>query len=412
MTDEDYRYFASLLITGRFPEARPSQQRPEGDWAVWLLMAGRGFGKTRVGAEEVADWAINEPGDYFVCAPTFRDMQLICLEGHKSGLLTVLNRRCVTYERSMTKSTITLANGSKIVCGGADEPDRWRGYNFGGGWADELAHWRRPATWAQLKFATRIGDHPRIVATTTPTRGNPLLVKLIADPRTVVTRGSTWDNAENLSEDALEDLRKQYAGTRMGRQELEGELLLDNPGALWTVDMIDGSRVDHEPDLERVVVAIDPAVTSSEESDLTGLVVVGMAGDQFYVLEDRSSRHTPEGWAREAVMLADKWDADRVVAEVNNGGDLVERVLRQVDRDLPYRSVRASRGKAVRAEPVAALYEQGRVHHVGLFPDLEAQLCEWTPDAHASPDRMDALVWAVTDLMDGHRRRRIVVRGG
>ena len=407
LTDAEWAIL-SRLITVRFPGARPAQQSPDGDWSTWLIMSGRGWGKTRTGAEEVADWAITTPGDYFVCAPTYRDMRLICVEGNRSGLLAVLDRRAITYDWSLTKSTVTLANGSKIVCGGADEPDRWRGFNFAGGWADELASWRRPDAWSQLRFCTRMG-RARIVATTTP-RPTALLVDMVADPRVHVTRGRTWDNADNLSPDALAELQRKYGGTRQGRQELEGELLTDTPGALWSLAMIDAERVDAAPQLDRVVVAIDPAVTSGEDSDLTGVVVVGRAADRLYVLADSSGRHTPDGWARIAADLAVEWAADRVVAEVNNGGDLVERVLRQVDRDLPYRAVRASRGKRVRAEPVAALYEQGRVHHVGTFPELEDQLCSWTPDAAGSPDRMDALVWACTDLLEARRRPRVVVR--
>lgn len=411
LTDDEWNHLASRLLTTRFPIARPHQQTPDGDWSTWLILAGRGWGKTRTGAEEIVHRAITTPGDYFVCAPTYRDVRLVCIEGSKSGLLAVLNRRAVDYEWSLTKNTITLANGSKLICGGADEPDRWRGFNFSGGWADELASWRRPDAWSQLRFCTRMGE-ARIVATTTP-RPTPLLLGLVADPRVHVTRGRTWDNADNLSPDALAELERTYGGTRQGRQELEGELLTDTPGALWTLASIEAARV--EPGkitgtLDRVVVAIDPAVTSGEDSDLTGVVVVGRAGDQLYVLADASGRYSPDGWARVAVDLAAEWQADRVVAEVNNGGDLVERVLRQVDRDLPYRAVHASRGKRVRAEPVAALYEQGRVHHVGCFAELEDQLCGWTPDAPGSPDRMDALVWACTDLLEGRRRPRIVVR--
>lgn len=409
LTDDEWAYLASRLLTGYFPTARPEQRRPPGDWSVWMIQAGRGWGKTRTGAEDLVEACVTEPGDYFVAAPTFRDMRNTCVEG-STGLLKVLQRRCIGHQWNLSNTTLTLGNGSRIVAGSADEPDRWRGPNFRGGWCDELAAWRRPDAFTQLQLATRIGVSPRIVVTTTP-RPTSLVRRLVDDPSTLVTRGRTRDNAANLSPAALAELERQYGGTRLGRQELEGELLLDTPGALWTLDAIDRDRVDICPELDRVVVAIDPAVTSGDESDETGIVAVGRAGEKFFVLDDRSGRFSPDGWAREAVEALDRWDADRVVGEVNNGGDLVERVLRQVDRDLPYRAVRASRGKAVRAEPVAALYEQGRVHHVGGFAELERQLCEWTPDAGWSPDRLDALVWAVSELMDGGRRRpRVVVR--
>jgi phage terminase large subunit-like protein len=409
LSDAEWNYLASRLITVHFPSARPEQVAPDGDWSVWMIMAGRGWGKTRTGSEWLVEEALNQRGDYFVCAPTFRDMRAVCVEGARSGLLAVLNRRAVEYDWNISTTLITLSNGSKMQCGSADEPDRWRGYNFAGGWGDEVASWRRPDTFTQLSMATRMGIRPRMVVTTTP-KPTVLVKDLASRPSVHITRGRTWDNAANLSEAALEELRHTYEGTRLGRQELEGELLLDTPGALWTDVMIGDARVEVPPDMDRIVVAIDPAVTSGEESDLTGIVVVGKCRDQFYVLEDSSGRHTPDGWARVAVGLADKYQADRVVAEVNNGGDLVERVMREVDRDIAYRAVRASRGKRVRAEPVAALYEQGRVHHVGYFPDLEAQLCDWTPDSPVSPDRMDALVWAVTDLMASKGHARIVVR--
>lgn len=409
LTDDEWAIL-SRLITVRFPTARPEQKLPDGDWLIWLVMAGRGFGKTRTGAEQVVDWAVEEPGDYFVCAPTFRDMRAVCVEG-PSGVLQVLRRRALGHEWNLTTTQIAMANGSRLYCGSADEPDRWRGYNFRGGWGDEAAAWRRPETFTQLRLATRMGARPRIVLTTTP-KPTALIRDLASrDDGTVhITRGRMLDNVENLSDAAVAELLHTYGGTRLGRQELDGELLLDSPGALWSLAGIEAARVADVPALDRVVVAVDPAVTSGEDSDLTGIVAVGRAGDQLYVLADASGRYSPDGWARVAVDLAAEWQADRVVAEVNNGGDLVERVLRQVDRDLPYRAVHASRGKRVRAEPVAALYEQGRVHHVGCFAELEDQLCGWTPDAPGSPDRMDALVWACTDLLEGRRRPRIVVR--
>lgn len=402
LTDDEWAELAGRLLTGRFPLARPEQRRPDGDWDVWLILAGRGWGKTRTGSEDLVEAAIADPGDYAVVAPTYGDARDVCVEG-PSGVLAVLTRRCIGHTWNRSLGEIHLANGSRIKVGSADEPDRWRGWNFRGGWCDELGAWRRPDAWTQLRLATRIGDRPRLVVTTTP-RPTKLLRELVdQDGGSVhVTRGSTWENAANLSEAALEELRLRYGGTRIGRQELEGELLLDTPGALWTMAMLDadGVRVDTVPDLVRVVTAIDPAVTSGEDADETGIVTVGQDHDgDLYVLADDTTKASPEQWASVAIGAMDRHGSDRIVAEVNNGGDLVESVLRAVDRSVPYRKVTASRGKRVRAEPVAAMYEQGRVHHVRGLEALEAQMCSWTPDGgQGSPDRLDALVWACTEL--------------
>ena len=410
LTDTEWAQLAGQLLTRPFPTARPDQRRPAGDWDVWLILTGRGWGKTRTGAEDLTDAATSEPGDYAVVAPTYGDARDVCVEG-PSGILKVLNRRCIphTWNRSLGE---IVGDGWRIKVGSADEPDRWRGWNFRGAWCDELGAWRRPDAWTQLRLATRLGAHPRIVVTTTP-RATPLLVELTGrtDGSVHVTRGSTWDNAANLSPAALDELRRRYEGTRIGRQELDGELLLDTPGALWNLAQFEapGFRVGlaEVPDLVRVVTAVDPAVTSGEDSDSTGIVTVGQSADgDLWVLADDTCRLSPEGWASVAVGALDRWQGDRVVAEVNNGGDLVESVLRAVDRSVPYRKVTASRGKRVRAEPVAALYEQGRVHHVGDLADLEAQMCGWAPDvAQGSPDRVDALVWACTDLELSAARR-------
>ena len=410
LTDAEWAELSSRLLAVRFPTARPDQTRPAGDWSIWLVLAGRGWGKTRAGAEDVVDSAIEDPGDYFVCAPTFRDMRAVCVEG-PSGLLKVLTRRAVAHEWNLTTTQIALANGSRIYCGSADEPDRWRGYNFKGGWCDEVAAWRRPDTFVQLRLATRMGGRPRIVVTTTP-KPTALLKDLVArtDGTVHVTRGRTWDNADNLSEAALEELRRTYGGTRLGRQELEGELLTDTPGALVRAEWID--RVDAHPPLDRVSTGIDPAVTSGADADESGIITVGRGtppgAEDFhvYVIADVSGRFTPEGTCRTAADSHHGTDGDVVVGEVNNGGDYIGSVMRQVDPTVPYRAVRATRGKAVRAEKMATLYEQGRVHHVGVFPELERQLCEWSPDAGWSPDRLDAEVWAIEDLTEPRKKRR------
>ena len=414
LTDDEWAHIAGRLLTVRFPTARPDQIRPDGDWETWLIMAGRGWGKTRTGAEDVVHSAITDPGDYFVCAPTFRDMRAVCIEGTGSGVLAVLKRRAIPFEWNIVAGTVVLECGSTIHAGGAEEPNRWRGYNFKGGWCDELAAWRRPDTFVNLKMATRMGD-ARIVATTTP-RPTAMIREMVEDPTVHVTRGRTMDNLANLKPAAVDALTRKYGGTRLGRQELEGELLTDPPGALWSLAMIDAERwADRDPlevaaQCNRIVVAVDPAVTNHEDSDESGIVVVGRMGDQLVVLADATLKASPDGIAKTAVDLMAEFSADRIVAEVNNGGDWIGSVVKSVDRDASYGTVRAQKGKRVRAEPVAALYEQGRVHHVGTFPELEDQLCSWTPDAAGSPDRMDALVWACTDLLEARRRPRVVVR--
>jgi predicted phage terminase large subunit-like protein len=398
-----------------FPQARPTQLPPEGDWRTWLIMSGRGFGKTRTGAEWIVDEALEVRGSYAVAAPDFGDGRDICIEG-ESGVLEVLRRRRpdMHLERVWNRSLgeLTLPNGSRLKVVSAEKPDGFRGWNFAGAWCDELAAWPRADAWTQLRLANRLG-RARTLVTTTP-RPVKLVKDLVAREGAGVhiTRGGTYENAANLSDEYLEEIERTYAGTRIGRQELYGELLLDTPGALWTLAMIDPHRVADVPPLQRIVVAIDPAVTSGDDADMTGLVVAGLGYDgHLYVIADRTLRASPERWAQAAVDLFDEYEADRIVAEVNNGGDLVESVLRAIDPNVPVRSVHASRGKRVRAEPVAALYEQGRVHHAGALADLEDQLTGWTPESGTSPDRLDALVWAITDLAienPGKRRRRIV----
>jgi phage terminase large subunit-like protein len=388
--------------------ARPEQLAPAGEWMVWLILAGRGWGKTRTGAEWIKAQALEHAGTrWAVVAPTYADARDTCIEG-ESGLLSILpTDRVGNWNRSMGE--LTLANGSRVKLFSADEPERLRGPQHHGAWCDEPASWRYGLdAWDQLQFGLRLGDRPRTVVTGTP-KPVRLVKQLAARDDVVVTRGSTFDNAANLAPSALAELKARYEGTRLGRQELYAELLLDTPGALWSLNQFEaeGFRVDHPPELERAVVAIDPAVTSDEGADLTGLVAVGLGTDgHLYVLADRTLRATPDGWARAAVDLYDEIEGDRVVAEVNNGGDLVEHVLRTVDDAVPYRKVTASRGKRLRAEPVAALYEQGRVHHVGGLVELEDQMVSWTPDVGWSPDRLDALVWAVTELVPQREKRQ------
>ena len=382
-------------------QGRPEQLPPENDeWDIWLALAGRGWGKTKSAAEWLAEKATLTPNSRSaIIARTFADARDTCAEG-PSGIVTILEEYGTLRDYNRSIGEITLTNKSRIKLFSAEEPKRLRGPQHQFGWIDELAAFDSFDVWDQYKFGLRLGRHPQTVITTTP-QPVKLLKELIARDKTLVVRGSTFENAANLSAGALADLLLKYDGTRLGRQELYGEIIDDVEGALWTRDMIEEARVTEAPPLARIVVAIDPAVTSSEGSDETGIVVAGVSNDgQYYVLEDCSIRTSPEKWARTAVDAYHRWGADRVIGETNNGGDMIELLLRQVDPAVSYRKVTATRGKLVRAEPIAALYEQGRAHHVGGFEILEDQMCNYTPSSKASPDHMDAMVWALYDLMD------------
>lgn len=326
----------------------------------------------------------------------------------ETGLLRTATRRQdrPTYEPS--KRRIVWPNGAVAALRSADEPEGFRGLQAEAVWADEVAAWEFPEAWDQLQLGLRLGDRPRQCVTTTP-KPKKIIRDLLADPGTVITRGSTYDNRPNLAPAFFRQIVSRYEGTRLGRQELHAEVLTDVEGALWTLAMLDHRNPPRimrgdtaELDLARIVVAIDPAVTSGEDSDETGIIVAGLGHDgRGYVLADRSTRSHPADWARRAIAAYDEFHADRIVAEVNNGGELVETVLRTIRSTIPYRAVHASRGKRVRAEPISALYEQGKVSHIEAFPHLEDQMCTYTPDSGESPDRLDALVWALTDLMLG-----------
>ena len=296
---------------------------------------------------------------------------------------------------------IILNNGSRIKLFSADEPERFRGPQHHGAWCDELASYRYSDSWDQLQFGLRLGEHPRVIVTTTP-KPTPLIRALAGrkDGSVVVTRGSTFDNAANLAPAALLELQARYNGTRLGRQELYGEILEDVEGALWTKGLIERARLPKAPPLSRIIVSIDPAVTNTNESDETGIIVCGSdATGHGYVLGDYSFRGSPLDWASKAVAVFDEWKADSILVEVNQGGDMVSAVLKQVRLGLPIREIRAHVGKRLRAEPVAARYEQGRIHHIGEYPLLEDQMTIWTPQDAKSPDRIDALVQAFSDLL-------------
>lgn len=381
--------------------ARPNQLPPPGDWRTWLVLAGRGFGKTRTGAELVrARVEAGAASRVALVGQTAADVRDVMIEG-ESGILAV-SPPWFEPKYEPSKRRLTWPNGAIATAYSADEPRQLRGPQHDFAWADELASWTTSEAWDQLMFGLRLGADPRVVVTTTP-RPTKVIRDLIADPTTHVTRGSTYDNRANLAPAFFEQIIRKYEGTRLGRQELYAEVLDDVPGALWTRAMLEAARGHPLPDLVRVVVAIDPAVTSGEDADETGIVVAGKdAAGEYHVLADRSCRMSPDGWATRAVTAFDEFRADRIVAEVNNGGDLVEATIRTVRRNVPYRKVHASRGKRVRAEPIAALYEQGRVRHHGNLNALEDQMVTFVPDgSDGSPDRVDALVWALTELSTG-----------
>lgn len=391
--------------------ARQNQLPPKGDdWYIWLLLAGRGFGKTRTGAEYIR-WGV-ESGVYgriALVAPTSADARDVMVEG-PSGLLSV----SPPWNRAQylpSKRRVVWKNGATAYLYSAEEPDRLRGPQHDLAWVEELAAWKPSPdeAWSNLMFGLRLPPQPKVVVTTTP-RPIKLIKRMLLDAqegKVVVTTGSTYENRSNLAESFFNEIVSAYEGTRLGLQEIYAKILDDVPGALWNRDMIASLRVKSLPEgfqFKRVVVAIDPAVTAGAESNETGIIVAGLGQDDHgYILADLSVRDTPDSWARRAIEAFRYFNADRMVAEANNGGDLVEAVLRTVDPNIPYKKVHASRGKRIRAEPIAALYEQGRVHHFGEFIKLEDQMCSFVPESDESPDHLDAMVWALTELMLGGR---------
>lgn len=362
-------------------------------------MGGRGAGKTRTGAEWVRDQVhLGRAGRIALVAEDYGDAREVMVEG-PSGLRAIgCDSERPAYETSRRR--LLWPNGAVATLHSASDPEQLRGPQFDAAWSDEVAKWTNAEdAWDMLQFGLRLGAHPRQVATTTP-RPVPLIRRLLSDETVTVTRASTFDNRAHLAGAFLNTIVRTYEGTRLGRQELMGELLDDNPGALWSRELIETNRCKAAPPLVRVVVAVDPPASSTRKADACGILAAGTDSQgHFYVLADRTmKRAKPAAWARKAVQLFQDVKADRIIAEVNQGGDMVGEVLRQVAPDVPLQQVRATRGKLVRAEPVAALYEQGRVHHVGAFPELEDQLCAYDGSGK-SPDRLDALVWAITGLM-------------
>jgi phage terminase large subunit-like protein len=415
--------------------ARPSQLAPAGDWLCWLTLAGRGYGKTRQGAE----WVLEEvragrSRRVALVGPTAADVRDVMVEG-ESGILSCA-RAGERPSHEPSKRRLTWPNGAIASLYSAEEPDRLRGPQHDLAWADELAAWKYPDTWAMLMLGLRLGRHPRVAVTTTP-RPIRIIRELVAAPTTAVTRGTTYENLANLAPSFREQILARYEGTRLARQELHAEILDDVGGALWTLAELDEGRVtgDRLVDLVRVVLGVDPAATSGEDSDETGIVVAASGADgRGYVLADRSCRLSPDGWGRRAIQAAQDFRADCVVVEGNQGGEMCELVLRTAAGAMGVpmprvKRVHAAVGKRLRAEPVAALYEQRRISHVGALPALEDQMTGYrishvgalpaledqmtgyTPDSGASPDRLDALVHALTELMLEPARRKLAFRG-
>lgn len=380
--------------------ARDKQLAPPGDWLVWMILAGRGFGKTRSGAEHVRRMVeAGKWGRVALIAPTASDARDIMIEG-ESGLLTISPPWFKPlYEPS--KRRLTWPNGATAVAYSSEDPERLRGPQFHGGWVDELAaHTYPDETWDMFMFGLRLGENPQAVITTTPKPIN-LIKQLIQEESTVITKGSTFENRANLAKSFFRHIQDRYEGTRLGEQELYAEILEDMPGALWTRQIITSSYIETLPRLDSIVVAIDPALTQGKRADETGIIVAGKDVDNnFYVIADESCRESPETWARKAIKAYHKYDADRIIAETNMGGDLVETLIHGVDPDVPYRKVHARKNKQTRAEPAAALYEKGKAFHLRPFSRLEDQMCNFVPgETKKSPDRLDAMVLAAHDLL-------------
>ena len=391
--------------------ARDEQMTPPGDWIYWMPLAGRGWGKTRTGAETVRQWIADGFSYVNLVGATTDDVIGTMIEG-ESGILNI----CPKDERPRLnggKRRLEWPNGAVSIYFSAEEPNRLRGKQHMKLWCDELAAWRYPDAWDQAVFGLRIGAKPQAIITTTP-RPTKIMRDLLSDPLTHQTHGSTYENLANLAESFIHKVVRKYEGTRLGRQELNAEMLLDMPGALWSREMLDAARwhpVDSAgrrnswPTMRRIVVAVDPPVTSGDNADECGICVAGLLenGGPCIIADLTCQGETPMGWATKAVEAAKKYHADCIVGEVNNGGELVETLIHQINPNVRFKAVWASQGKYTRAEPVAMFYEQGRAIHMGVFPKLEDQMCLMTPDfdrkkAGYSPDRVDSLAWAVHEL--------------
>lgn len=385
--------------------ARPNQLHPSGEWRTWLALAGRGFGKTEAGAQWVRQRVKDGARKIALVAETQKDLEEVMVK----RLLAISSPNEMPSVR-YKPVRLVWPNGAEALGYNGTEPDQLRGPEFDTAWVDELAKYRYARNlWDMLQFTMRSGDDPRVFVTTTP-RPIAVLREIINDPTTTITRGKTLDNANNLPKQFIDGMLTRYGGTRLGRQELDAEMLEDVPGALWTRTMLDAAMLQGEPPkMQRIVVAVDPSGTKGDGSgDDIGIIVAGRGNDgRAYILADYTCQLSPEGWARRAVEAYGEFKADRLIAERNFGGAMVEAMIRATRAPVAYKEVTASRGKSVRAEPIAALFEQGRVSFVGAYPELEDQLCSFTPSGYVgdgSPDRADAMVWALTELMiDGHQ---------
>ena len=406
---EDIDESALELFKNDWPVwARFKQRPPISNWRTWLMLGGRGAGKTRTGAEWLKGVALADPhypgnsgGRVALVGTSFDDMRDVMVEG-ESGLLAI-HQKSERPQWVSSRKELIWNNGTVGKLFSSANPEGLRGNQFGAVWADEICKWQNlQLTWDMLQFCLRLGNNPRQVVTTTP-KPLKLLKQIIKDPTTITVRSTTSENASNLAHGFLEYVENIYSGTRLGRQELDGEIIEHNEYALWRRDKIEASRLDKIPDLKRIVIAVDPPASSGSKSAACGIIAVGMMQDgRCCVLEDRTlSKATPDKWAAEAVALYHYLQADLILAEVNQGGEMVKTVIHTVDPSVPVRPVHASRGKWIRAEPVALLYERNLVLHAGKFAELEDQMCAFTPDGMAegvSPDRVDALVWAITEL--------------
>ena len=422
---------AEALLKDWSFHARQDQLPPMGDWRGWLYLAGRGAGKTRSGAEWVRAKVKAGCRRIGMISPTTRDARTVMVEGESGMLATSWEKDIDDKGNHMgrpvwhsSRGELTWANGALATLYTAEEPERLRGPQHDALWMDELAAWYTPQVgtkntvskrgaqevWDMAMFGLRLGANPQFMVSTTP-KPIPLVREMVKSPNIVITRATTYDNKANLAKSFISQIISKYEGTRLGRQELLAEVIDEVEGALWTRAMLDAARLDSAPELRRIVVAIDPAVTSAATSNLTGIVVAGVGRDnRGYVLRDASGQFSPGDWAAKAIALYDEFGADRIVAEGNQGGDMVRHTLQSARANVPITIVHASRGKQARAEPVAALYEQGKVKHVGALTELEDQLATWEPlSGQASPDRLDALVWALTNLMLGAQDVPVVV---
>lgn len=389
--------------------ARPAQRLPEQQFLVWLIQAGRGFGKTRTGAETIRLWHDMGYSRFAIIGQTPADVRDVMIEG-ESGLLSVCPKWDMP-EYQPSKRRLVWADGAVALIFSGANPEQLRGPQHEKAWADEIFAWQYPQeTWDMMMFGLRLGDNPQVIVTSTP-KPLPIIKHLRSLPSTYVTHGTTYDNRANLAPAFYNEIITKYEGTRLGRQELNAEILDDNPSALWSRETLDKLRTNKAPDLVRIVVGIDPQARSIESACETGIVVAGKGIDgHAYVLNDASLTGKPHDWANAAIAEYYKHRADRIVGEANNGGEMVESTVITIDEKVAFKMVYATKGKYTRAEPVSALYEKGKVHHVGTFGALEDQMCEWEIGMD-SPDRLDALVWTLTELMLDGKTVPIVLPG-